>query len=250
MANTNDVIVLDLERFPKVGEWGTFIGARLGLQFYSLDEMYWGYIPKEVHYLRLNAHDADLGYRYWGEIRGERSTYGTTEEGTTDKLKEKIDESKFDVALRVMKQVTTLAIQEVFEKRETILRAKYSHLEMDTWADQLAEATAYLADNATEVKLIDRLAEVRGLTLGEFAAKIVAKNNEWKTEYYDLAVKEQELIAKVKACKNNRDANVFLEDYFGIEMTKQQCLEYNRCYEEEGTGRIVRKEAVISGIRF
>lgn len=250
MANTNDVIVLDLERFPKVGEWGTFVGARLGLQFYSLDEMYWGYIPKEVHYLRLDAHDADLGYRYWGEIRGQRSAYGVNEEGTTNKDKETIDETKFDISLRVMKQVTTLAIQEIFEKRETVLRAKYSHLEMDTWADQLAEATAYLANNATEVKLIDRLAEVRGLTLGEFAAKIVAKNNEWKTEYYDLAVKEQELIAKVKACKNNRDANVFLEDYFGIEMTRQQCLEYNRCYEEEGTGLILRKESVVSGIKF
>jgi len=250
MANTNDVIVLDLERFPKVGEWGTFVGARLGLQFYSLDEMYWGYIPKEVHYLRLDAHDADLGYRYWGEIRGQRSAYGVNEEGTTNKDKETIDETKFDISLRVMKQVTTLAIQEIFEKRETVLRAKYSHLEMDTWADQLAEATAYLANNATEVKLIDRLAEVRGLTLGEFAAKIVAKNNEWKTEYYDLAVKEQELIAKVKACKNNRDANVFLEDYFGIEMTRQQCLEYNRCYEEEGTGLVLRKESVVSGIKF
>lgn len=250
MANTNDVIVLDLERFPKVGEWGIFIGNALGLQFYALDEAYWGYIPKEVHYVRLSAKDADLGYRYWGEIRGQRSAYGESEEGTTWKGKETIDETKFDVSLRVMKQVITLAIQEIFEKRETILGHKYSHLEMETWADQLAEAKAYLADNATEVKLIDRLAEVRGLTLGEFAAKIVAKNNEWKTEWYNLAVTEQTLIAKVKGCKNIRDANVFLEDYFGIEMTRQQCLEYNRCYEEEGTGLILRKEPVISGIKF
>ena len=76
MANTNDVIVLDLERFPKVGEWGTYVGSALNLQFYALDETYWAYIPKEVHYVRLSAKDADFGYRYWGEIRNERSAYG------------------------------------------------------------------------------------------------------------------------------------------------------------------------------
>lgn len=250
MANTNDVIVLDLERFPKVGEWGTYLGSQLGLQFYELDDSYWGYIPREVHYVRLSPNDADFGSRYWGEIRGERSAYGENEEGTTNKGRETIDETKFDISLRVMKQVTTLAIQEIFEKRETLLSTKYSHLEMETWADQLAEAKAYIADNTAEVKLINRLAEVNGLTLDSFAAKIVEKDTEWKTKWYDLAVKEQEMIAKVEACKNNRDANVFLEDYFGIEMPNYQCLEYNRCYEEEGTGLILRKEAVVSGIKF
>ena len=250
MANTNDVIVLDLERFPKVGEWGTYVGSALGLQFYALDESYWAYIPKEVHYVRLSAKDADFGYRYWGEIRNERSAYGVNEEGTTNKDKETIDETKFDISLRVMQQVTILAIQEIFEKRETLLRTKYSNLEMATWETQLKEARAYIADNTAEVKLINRLAEVRGLTLDVFAAKIVAKDDEWKTKWYDLAVKEQELIAKVEACKNNRDANVFLEDYFGIEMTQKQCLEYNRCYEEEGTGLILRKEPVVTGIKF
>lgn len=250
MANTNDVIVLDLERFPKVGEWGTYVGSALGLQFYALDEAYWGYIPKELHYVRLNAKDADFGSRYWGEIRGERSAYGENEEGTTNKGKEKIDDTKFDISLRVMKQVTALAIQEIFEKRETILRTKYSHLEMATWETQLKEARAYLADNTTEVVLINRLAEVRGLTTDVFAAKIVSKSDAFNAELYDLAVKEQELITKVNACANNRDANVFLEDYFGIEMPNYQCLEYNRCYEEEGTGLIVRKEPVVTGIKF
>ena len=250
MANTNDVIVLDLERFPKVGEWGNYVGSALGLQFYSLDETYWAYIPKEVHYVRLSAKDADFGSRYWGEIRGERSAYGENEEGTTNKGRETIDDTKFDISLRVMKQVTALAIQEIFEKRETLLRTKYSNLEMATWETQLKEARAYLADDTTEVVLINRLAEVRGLTTDVFAAKIVSKSDAFNVELNDLAVKEQELIAKVNACANNRDANVFLEDYFGIEMPNYQCLEYNRCYEEEGTGLILRKEPVVTGIKF
>ena len=148
-----------------------------------------------------------------------------------------------------MKQVITLAVQEVFEKRYQELRATYSSLEDATWGDQLAESKLYLADNTYETKLIHRLAELRGLTTEQFADKVVEKQGEWKGKLFDLAVAEQELIAKLKAITNIADTNVFLEDYFGISMSNQQCLNYGRCIENED-GLIVRKEPFKYGIRF
>ena len=149
-----------------------------------------------------------------------------------------------------MKAVIRLAIQEIFERRYVVLRSKYSTLEDATWGDQFAEATAYLEDNTATVKLIDRLAELRGLTLADFAAKVVEKHNEWKDSVYDLAVSEQSVSTKLKACASMAEVNVFLEDYFGVAMSNQQCLEYNRCTIDDETGNIERKEPFVYGIRF
>ena len=123
------------------------------------------------------------------------------------------------------------------------MRTKYSYLEEATWADQLAESKAYLADASIETKLIHRLAEIRGLTTEAFASKVVEKQDEWKSKVYDLAVEEQNIIAKCKACSNVQDVNVFLEDYFGQEMTLEQCLAYGRCSKNE-SGFVERTQPV------
>ena len=98
--------------------------------------------------------------------------------------------------------------------------------------------------------LIHRLAEVRGLTTADFAAIVIEKQASWKTKVYDLAVQEQTLITKLKSCANVAEINVFLEDYFGVAMTSEQCLDYGRCTKDEETGLISRKESIKYGIQF
>ena len=66
---TRDVIVIDLEKFPKVGDWGTMLGSWNGLEFVILDDEYFDYIPQSITYLRFDYKTADFGYRYWGEYR-------------------------------------------------------------------------------------------------------------------------------------------------------------------------------------
>ena len=241
-TTSNDVIVLDVEKYPQVGEWGIQIGTYLGLEAYHLADEYFKTIPQHITYLRYDSKSGIMGDRYWSEIRFQKSTYGVNEEGTTNKEKETIPDTIYsDYVIPYMKDVITLAIQEEFEHRHTVLLTKFSTLEEATWVDQICEATAYIADNSFETKLIHKLAEVRDLTTLEFATKIVDKQNEFKTKLYDLAVAEQKMIQIVTGCTTVRDLNVVLEDYFSVAMSNTQCLEYGRCTTNEETGNIERK---------
>ena len=252
-TTSNDVIVLDVEKYPQVGEWGILIGTYLGLEAYHLADEYFKTIPQHITYLRYDSKSGIMGDKYWSEIRFQKSTYGVNEEGTTNKEKETIPDTIYsDYVIPYMKDVITLAIQEEFEHRHNVLLTKFSTLEEATWVDQICEATAYIADNSFETKLIHKLAEVRDLTTLEFATKIVDKQNEFKTKLYDLAVAEQKMIQIVNGCTSVRDLNVMLEDYFSIAMSNAQCLEYGRCTTNEETGNIERKQPFdySKGIQF
>ena len=251
MATNPDIIVIDEEKYPHIATVGTKMGENLALEYYSLDDEQFQYIPPHVHYLRFDYNTASFGMRYWGEVRNMKSEYGEDDDGTT--LKEKVEVDSTLGAKYVnpfMTGVITLKIQEIFEERYSTLYDSWGFLERETWVDQLCEATAYIADNSFETKLIHRLAEVRGLTTADFAAIVIEKQASWKTKVYDLAVQEQTLITKLKSCANVAEINVFLEDYFGVAMTSEQCLDYGRCTQDEETGLISRKEAIKYGIQF
>ena len=251
MATKPDIIVIDEEKYPHIATVGTKCGSWMNLEYYELDDAQFQYIPPHVHYLRFDYDTATYGMRLWGETRNMKSEYGVDDNGTT--LKEKVEVDSTLAAKYVkpfMIGVITLKIQEIFEERYSTLYDSWGGLERETWADQLSEATAYIADNSTETKLLHRLAEVRGLTTADFAAIVIEKQASWKTKVYDLAVQEQTLITKLKSCANVAEVNVFLEDYFGIAMTSQQCLDYGRCTQDEETGLISRKSEIKYGIQF
>ena len=251
MATNPDIIVIDEEKYPHIATVGTKMGENLALEYYSLDDEQFQYIPPHVHYLRFDYNTASFGMRYWGEVRNMKSEYGEDDDGTT--LKEKVEVDSTLGAKYVnpfMTGVITLKIQEIFEERYSTLYDSWGFLERETWVDQLCEATAYIADNSFETKLIHRLAEVKGLTTADFAAIVIEKQASWKAKVYDLAVQEQTLITKLKSCANVAEINVFLEDYFGVAMTSEQCLDYGRCTQDEETGLISRKEAIKYGIQF
>ena len=92
-TTSNDVIVIDVEKFPKAGEWGIQLGTHLGLEVYHLADEFYKYIPQDVTYLRFPSKEGILGEKYWAEIRHTKSTYGVNEEGTTNKEKETIEDT-------------------------------------------------------------------------------------------------------------------------------------------------------------
>lgn len=251
MATNPDIIVIDEEKYPHIATVGTKLGENLALEYYSLEDEQFQYIPPHIHYLRFDHTTATYGMRLWGETRNMKSEYGVDDDGTTLKEKVLVDATINTKYVKpFMTGVITLKIQEIFEERYSVLRDSWSFLETETWVDQLCEATAYIADNSFETKLIHRLAEVRGLTTADFAAIVIEKQEAWKTKVYDLAVQEQTLITKLKSSANVMDVVVFLEDYFGESMTSEQCLDYGRCTQDDTTGLISRKEAIKYGIQF
>ena len=223
----------------------------MNLEYYELEDTHFQYIPPHVHYLRFDYDTATYGMRLWGETRNMKSEYGVDDSGTTLKEKVEVDSTLGTKYVKpFMIGVITLKIQEIFEERYSTLYDSWGGLERETWTDQLCEATAYIADNSFETKLIHRLAEVRGLTTADFAAIVIEKQDAWKTKVYDLAVQEQTLITKLKSSANVMEVVVFLEDYFGESMTSEQCLDYGRCTQDDTTGLISRKSEVKYGIQF
>jgi len=251
MATKPDIIVIDEEKYPHIATVGTKCGSWMNLEYYELEDTHFQYIPPHVHYLRFDYDTATYGMRLWGETRSMKSEYGVDDSGTTLKEKVQVDST---LAAKYVKPfmigVITLKIQEIFEERYSTLYDSWGGLERETWTDQLCEATAYIADNSFETKLIHRLAEVRGLTTADFAAIVIEKQDAWKTKVYDLAVQEQTLITKLKSSANVMEVVVFLEDYFGESMTSEQCLDYGRCTQDDTTGLISRKSEVKYGIQF
>ena len=251
MATKPDIIVIDEEKYPHIATVGTKCGSWMNLEYYELEDTHFQYIPPHVHYLRFDYDTATYGMRLWGETRSMKSEYGVDDSGTTLKEKVQVDST---LAAKYVKPfmigVITLKIQEIFEERYSTLYDSWGFLERETWTDQLCEATAYIADNSFETKLIHRLAEVRGLTTADFAAIVIEKQEAWKTKVYDLAVQEQTLITKLKSSSNVMDVVVFLEDYFGESMTSEQCLDYGRCTQDDTTGLISRKSEIKYGIQF
>jgi len=251
MATKPDIIVIDEEKYPHIATVGTKCGSWMNLEYYELEDTHFQYIPPHVHYLRFDYDTATYGMRLWGETRNMKSEYGVDDSGTTLKEKVSIDSNLGAKYVKpFMIGVITLKIQEIFEERYSTLYDSWGGLERETWTDQLCEATAYIADNSFETKLIHRLAEVRGLTTADFAAIVIEKQDAWKTKVYDLAVQEQTLITKLKSSANVMEVVVFLEDYFGESMTSEQCLDYGRCTQDDTTGLISRKSEVKYGIQF
>ena len=251
MATKPDIIVIDEEKYPHIATVGTKCGSWMNLEYYELEDTHFQYIPPHVHYLRFDYDTATYGMRLWGETRNMKSEYGVDDSGTTLKEKVSIDSKLGAKYVKpFMIGVITLKIQEIFEERYSTLYDSWGGLERETWTDQLCEATAYIADNSFETKLIHRLAEVRGLTTADFAAIVIEKQDAWKTKVYDLAVQEQTLITKLKSSANVMEVVVFLEDYFGESMTSEQCLDYGRCTQDDTTGLISRKSEVKYGIQF
>jgi len=251
MATKPDIIVIDEEKYPHIATVGTKCGSWMNLEYYELEDTHFQYIPPHVHYIRFDYDTATYGMRLWGETRNMKSEYGVDDSGTTLKEKVSIDSNLGAKYVKpFMIGVITLKIQEIFEERYSTLYDSWGGLERETWTDQLCEATAYIADNSFETKLIHRLAEVRGLTTADFAAIVIEKQDAWKTKVYDLAVQEQTLITKLKSSANVMEVVVFLEDYFGESMTSEQCLDYGRCTQDDTTGLISRKSEVKYGIQF
>jgi hypothetical protein len=90
---------------------------------------------------------------------------------------------------------------------------------------QVEEATKYLADNTTPTPLLKSLADSREITVEEMANKVVEKSTAFRNEISNLLITQQTINKKIEQCSNIRELNKFFEDYFGIEMPRQQASE-------------------------
>ena len=95
------------------------------------------------------------------------------------------------------KFISKLNISDDYNKKYEALVNTESDLEQSSWAEQLAEAQAYLANNSAPTPLLSVLAPLRNNTVQEYAQKVVTASENYKTArnnlLAELKTKYQEL---------------------------------------------------------
>lgn len=119
--------------------------------------------------------------------------WGTGPSPTTDPLTG-ADLQNFIVGAKF---ISKLNISDDYNKKYEALVNTESDLEQSSWAEQLTEAQAYLADNNSPTPLLSMLAPLRNNTVQQYAQKVVTASENYKlarnTLLAELKTKYQEL---------------------------------------------------------
>lgn len=108
--------------------------------------------------------------------------YGTG----TDWLGDPLNGSRFNKFMVGAKYFAKLNAKTSFDTKFLALQHRESALEESTWAQQLAEANSYIANNSASVPLITSLAAANGQTVAQFAQSIVDADIAYNNAVADL----------------------------------------------------------------
>jgi antitoxin component HigA of HigAB toxin-antitoxin module len=236
-------VLVDLDKIALTNQF-TQIGSRLGYSILEVSEMDYDLHFTSVKHLILEREEAVKGNKYWGEVRDRQSGYSIVD-GLTVKTKVAVSEEGLNVAVNFMKKVALFALTDIIDTRYNKIQSKYSNFEIFTWNIQVEEATKYLADNGAPTPLLKSLADSRGISVDELANKVVSKSTTFRDEISSLLITQQTINKKIEQCSTIRDMNKFFEDYFGIEMPRQQASEEGLT-DENGE----RTHTIDYGIKF
>jgi hypothetical protein len=149
--------------------------------------------------------------------------------GETEQQKVKYyltDEDKANAA-EFMKACMRYILDDTYNKRFIQEKLYVTELESSTWAQQEAEAKAYLADSSVSVPMLTVLADNRSITVAEIANKVVNAVNAYNTKITIMLGKKQKVETEIKACQSNADCNRLMHMRFDVTMPYTQ-------KEEEG----------------
>ena len=149
--------------------------------------------------------------------------------GETEQQKVKYyltDEDKTN-AVEFMKACMRYILDDTYNKRFIQEKLYVTELESNTWAQQEAEAKAYLADSSVSIPMLTVLADNRNITVAEIANKVVNAVNAYNTKITIMLGKKQKVETEIKACQSNADCNRLMHMRFDITMPYTQ-------KEEEG----------------
>jgi hypothetical protein len=118
-------------------------------------------------------------------------------------------------------------LDDTYNKRFIQEKLYVTELESSTWAQQEAEAKAYLADSSVSVPMLTVLADNRSITVAEIANKVVNAVNAYNTKITIMLGKKQKVETEIKACQSNADCNRLMHMRFDVTMPYTQ-------KEEEG----------------
>jgi hypothetical protein len=107
--------------------------------------------------------------------------------------------------LRAMKFVAKLEAASRFDTSYQALTNVESQLEQSTWAQQLAEATAFTANNSATTTLLSVLAPARNQTVAEYAADVISAATEYSTAQTALIANLKTAYQTIDNCTTAQD---------------------------------------------
>lgn len=146
----------------------------------------------------------------------------SSEEATGTKARYDLTEDDINNTVTFMKHIMRLRLDEVYDKRIIQQKMQVSMLEHDSWAEQLAEAKAYQADNTALTPLLSSLADARGITLAEMITKVIDANNAYNTKVQSLLTAKQTVETEIKACTTISACCLLMHRRFNVQMSLAQ----------------------------
>lgn len=200
-----------------------------------------GYVPDShveiVEYRHLNAkvipEDVAWAWMFMGAFRGyisirtgtpqnERLQVLQSEEATGEKVRYDLTDSDIANTTTLMKELMRFKLDEIYDKRMVQLNMGVSELELSSWAQQKAEASAYTADPSSATPLLASLASARGITLEEMVAKVNSAVSAYNNSVATLLASKQLVETEIKACTTIADCCRLLHNRFEVQMSIHQ----------------------------
>ena len=189
-------------------------------------------------YEHLNAtilpENVAMGWKFAGNYSGYLSVRANTaaneqlnnivssaeEEGV--KVKYYLSDDDKSNGAAFMKALLRKILDDVYDKRFTQINLPVSKLEEISWAQQRAEAEAFIADNTAATPLLTSLAQSRGITVNEMANKVVGAIEAYNQEVAALLAKKQLIETEIKSCAGIEQLNILIHNRFGYNMPANQ----------------------------
>lgn len=114
------------------------------------------------------------------------------------------------------KLIMNRVVQDIFDSRYIALNIHDNELETSTFAAQLKEAEAYIADDTASVPLLTSLVDGRTITVAELAAKVISASDIYNTKVAALLLAQKKIQDRINAVSGIDDTLLLKEDLFGI----------------------------------
>ncbi len=197
------------------------------------------------------------GTQHFGEVRAvvkvvdedplstdEMYALETVDGGRT---KVELPQERIDAAVKMMKLVAKLIIEDEYDRKFLSLKAEESKIEQYLWESQVREARNL--DGETPV--LNSVAKSTGLEVKEVAENVLEGQNAFKAKVIALYEGMLSLKKKFKDCATIKELNVLYQDYMGVPMPEVQAIEMGLTNDVEQDGNTQPTSAdVIPGLKF
>jgi len=224
----------------QVGGYVEKLGSYMSYFAGKIDELY---IDNRIEISKINAtvvdKDVGLGWLFADAYSGRVSIKGETpaakqmenvvgELELGEKVKYELTEEDKENGVLFNKVVLNKIVEDRFTEKFRELQLNASELEKASWSAQEAEARATSCwwkciPGATPV--LDILADVRGISVGDMAEKVLSNVESRNIKVATLLAEEQKLKEEIKKCQTLADCHWLRHLKFGVSLTGQQAQE-------------------------